>query len=72
MAFGLYDIRDKHILEHGYGSVRGAFSSKDTYGNNQNIYVFEYTNGVVVNTPHAFHKKHGDNIQAELKSRGIR
>lgn len=72
MAFGLYDIRDKHILEHGYGTVRGAFNSKDGYTNNHNIYVFEYNNGVVVNGNHAFNTKYRPNIQAELTSRRIK
>lgn len=72
MTFGLYDIQDKHILEHGYGTVRGAFNSKDGYTNNHNIYVFEYTNGVVASGNAAFNTKYRPNIQAELTSRRIK
>ncbi len=70
MTFGLYDTKEQYILEHGYGSRHGAQEKKSVYGNNHNLYVFEYENndgfGVVVS------KQHKEAIQKDVSSRRIK
>lgn len=68
--YGLFDTKENHILEHGYGSRHGAQEKKSVYGNKHNLYVFSYENhagvGVVVS------KQHKELIQKELTSRNIK